>query len=224
MSGPLESLPDEPFFRRRTTEVRLRDGTRVLIRPVMPEDKGRFVDGFARLSPASRYRRFMSPLDELTPDMLREFTEVDYVDHFAYVALLADEPDLPGVGVARYVRLPDDPEVAEAAVTVVDEYHGLGLGTLLIEALGAVALENGIRRFRGYLLIDNQPMVELLEEMGAEVEFDSPGLYRVEVNLPRQARELRGSPLYTVFRALARGERPWQVRFREIWRRLLVGG
>jgi GNAT superfamily N-acetyltransferase len=224
MGRPTKSQPGDGFFRRRTTRVRLRDGTRVLIRPVMPEDKARFLDGFARLSPESRYRRFMSPIDELTPDMLREFTEVDYVDHFAYVALLADQPGLPGIGVARYIRLPDDPEVAESAVTVVDEYQGRGLGTLLIEALGAVALENGILRFRGYLLIDNQPMVELVEELGARVEFDSPGLYRVEVDLPRQARELRGSPLYTVFRALARGERPWQVRFREYWTRLRVGG
>jgi GNAT superfamily N-acetyltransferase len=209
---------DPDFIDRRTAVVSLRDGTALLLRPVVPEDKERFLDGFARLSPESRYRRFMSPIDELTPDMLRQFTEVDYVDHFAYVALLAEAPGNPGIGVARYVRLPEDPQVAEAAVTVVDEYHGRGLGTLLLEALGAVALANGVTRFRGYALEENRPMLDLMARMGADVELDSPGVYRVEVDLPRQARELKGTPLYRVFRALARG-RHIPIRFRELWTR-----
>ena len=208
----------DPFIERRTAVVSLADGTRVLIRPVAPEDKPRFAEAFTRLSPRSRYRRFMSPIDELSPDMLRYFTEVDYVDHFAYVALLADERDRPGVGVARYVRLPDDPEVAEAAVTIVDDYQGRGLGTLLLDALGAVALENGITRFRGYALEENRPMLDLLAGAGADVAVDSPGVYRVEVDLPRHARELKGSPLYRVFRALARGKRV-PIRFRQLWAR-----
>jgi GNAT superfamily N-acetyltransferase len=215
-------VADPEFIERRSAVVALRDGTPVLIRPIVAEDKDRLLDGFARLSPLSRYRRFMSPIDELTPDMLRHFTEVDYVDHFAYVAILAEEPGRPGIGVARYIRLPEDPTVAEAAVTVVDEYQGRGLGTLLLEALGAVALQNGIVRFRGYALDDNRPMVDLMTRMGADVEHDSPGLYRIEVDLPRQARELKRTPLYRVFRAMARGKRPLPIRFRELWKRSSV--
>lgn len=212
-------MTDPDFIARRTTVVSLRDGTRVTIRPVIPDDKERFLDGFSRLSPRSRYRRFMAPLDELTPDMLAQFTEVDYVDHFAYVALLADEPGERGIGVARYVRLEDEPDVAEAAVTVIDEFQGRGLGTILLEALGEVALENGIRSFRGYLLLENRPMLELLEQMGATAEFESPGLYRVEVDLPARPQAGRRSPLHEVFRALAKGERTWQLRLREYWGR-----
>jgi GNAT superfamily N-acetyltransferase len=209
---------DPEFIERRSAVVALRDGTPVLIRPIVAEDKDRLRDGFARLSPMSRYRRFMSPIDELTPDMLRRFTEVDYVDHFAYVAVLVDEPGQPGIGVARYVRLPDDPTVAEAAVTVIDEYHGRGAGTLLLEALGAVALQNGILRFRGYALDDNRPMLDLMTQMGADVEHESPGMYRVEVDLPRQARELKRTPLYRVFRAMARGKQAFPIRFMDLWR------
>lgn len=142
-------MADRAFIERRTTEAELLDGTRVRIRPIVPQDKERLVAAFERLSPESRYRRFLSPVDEITPDLLRRLTEIDYVDHFAWAALLADDPGEPSVGVARYVRLPDEPGVAEAAVTVVDEYQGRGLGTLL-QALGAVALEHGIRRFRGF--------------------------------------------------------------------------
>jgi GNAT superfamily N-acetyltransferase len=201
-------VPDDDFILPRTSVIALRDGTRVKIRPVIPSDKQRFLDGFARLSPASRYRRFLAPVDELTADMLRYFTEVDYRDHFAYVALLAERPDEPGIGVARYVRSVEEPQVAEAAVTVVDEYQGRGLGTVLLEALGAVALENGIRRFRGIAMEGNTPIRDLLTRVGAEVHHDSPGLVRLEIDLPRTDEGLVGSPLYDVFRAVARGDGP----------------
>lgn len=211
-------MVDPDFIERRTTEAELLDGTRVRIRPLVTEDKDRLVAGFERLSPESRYRRFLSPVDELTPDMLRRLTEMDYVDHFAWAALLPDESGEPGVGVARYVRLPEEPEVAEAAVTVVDEYQGRGLGTLLLQALGAVALENGIRRFRGYVVADNRQMREVLEPTGAILHFDAAGVLRVDLDLPKQAEEMKDSPAYRAFRALARGEAPDIVlRWGALW-------
>lgn len=201
---------DDEFIRRRTTEVTLRDGTPVLLRPILPEDKAELLDGFRRLSPQSRYRRFLSPVDELTEEQLRDLTEVDYVDHFAWVAFDLSTPGRPGMGVARYIRVPGEPEVAEAAVTVVDDYQGRGLGTLLLEALGAVALENGISRFRGYALEENRAILEVLEGLGASTEHDSPGLVRVEIDL--RAGETRGSPLRDVLRILARGDGPVALR------------
>jgi GNAT superfamily N-acetyltransferase len=206
------SPDDEEFVSRRTTEVTLRDGTSVRLRPIVPEDKALLFESFRRLSPESRYRRFMAPIEELTADQLRFLTEIDYVDHFAWVALDLDAAGHLGVGVSRYVRIPEQPEVAEAAVTVVDDYQGRGVGTLLLEALGAVALENGIRRFRGYALEDNRPILEVLEGLGARIEHDSPGVFRVELDLPAWEEELRGSPLYDVLRAVAHGDGPIIVR------------
>lgn len=201
-------MPDEEFVRSRTTEVSLRDGTRVQLRPIVPDDKGHLVAGFERMTPESRYRRFMAPIQELSEEQLAYLTEIDYGDHFAWIAFSLDDADVPGVGVGRYVRLPDDPTAAEAAVTVIDDYHGRGLGYLLLHALGAVALENGIRRFRGYALEENRPLRELLEAAGAEIHHESPGVIRFEVDLPERAEELRGSPLYELLRAAARGEAP----------------
>jgi GNAT superfamily N-acetyltransferase len=201
---------DDEFIARRTTEVTLRDGTPVLLRPILPEDKAELLDGFRRLSPQSRYRRFLSPVDELTEEQLRDLTEVDYVDHFAWVAFDLGATGGPGIGVARYVRVPGEPEVAEAAVTVVDDYQGRGLGTLLLEALGAVALENGITRFRGYALEENRAILEVLEGLGASTAHDSPGVVRVEIDL--RAGETPGSPLREVLRILARGDGPVGLR------------
>jgi RimJ/RimL family protein N-acetyltransferase len=211
-------MVEEDFVRRRTTEVALRDGGLVRIRPILPEDKDHILDGFRRLSSESRYRRFLSPIDELTPDMLRDLTEVDHADRFAYVAFALDVAGAPvGVGVARYVRLHDEPHVAEAAVTVVDDYQERGLGTLLLRALGAVALENGIVRFRAYALETNRPLQELAARLGAEIHHESAGMIRIETDLPRQVEELRGTALYAMFRALARGEEPENLKFRELW-------
>lgn len=204
------------FIRKRTTEVVLADGTRVVLRPLVPEDGPRILEGFARMSPESRYRRFMSPVSELSPETLRKLTAVDYVDHFAWAALAADEPGQPGIGVARYVRSDDDPEVAEAAVTVIDEYQHRGLGTLLLQALGAAALEHGITRFRGFVLEGNRAMREILEEVGARTTHDGAGLVRVEVDLPI-GEDLRSSPAYRALRALARGEAPKLLRWGALW-------
>jgi GNAT superfamily N-acetyltransferase len=181
----------------RTT---LRDGTPVLVRPIRPDDKELIRQGFDRLSPASRYRRFLSPIDELSDAELRYLTEIDFVDHFAWAALRADRPD-EGLGVARYIRLKEEPEVAEAAVTVIDEYQGKGLGTLLLALLAAAAVAAGIRTFRAYVLEGNVPMRELLETLGARTEFDSPGVVRFDV--PLDPDLLPESPAGNVLRAVA---------------------
>lgn len=194
------------FVTRHTTAVRLRDDTRLLLRPIVPEDKAMLLDGFERLSRASRYRRFMTGMDRLTEDMLRYLTEIDYVDHFAWAAIADDEPGRPGVGVARYIRLRDDRQTAEAAITVVDEYQGRGVGTVLLEALTAMALENEIIRFRSFVLVENQPMIELLRSLGSRFAVDSPGVLRSEIDLPATADAVRESVLFRMLRAAARGE------------------
>lgn len=205
MSGP----PHDPdFVDRRTTETTLRDGTRVLLRPIVPEDKERLVEGLDRLSPESRYRRFMAPVAKLTRQQLVYLTELDHRNHFAWVAFALDDPGTPGIGVSRYVRLRDEPEVAEAALAVLDDYQGRGLGSLLLRALAAVAVENGIGCFRGEMLSDNRPARELMLSLGGRVERGESGGVRVTVDLPQAMEQLRGTPAYDVLRAVARGEAP----------------
>lgn len=207
----MTSAPASPPGPATDREVRaeLRDGTPVLIRPIRPEDKPLLVDGFERLSEESRYRRFLSPVSELSEAMLAYLTEIDYVDHFAWVAAPADRPEY-GIGVARYVRLKDEPSVAEAAVTVVDEFHGRGLGSILLGLLGAQAAEAGITAFRAYVLEDNAPMRELLESLGAVAKHDSPGLLVFDV--PIDLERLHESPVLRVLRAVARRVLPARVR------------
>jgi GNAT superfamily N-acetyltransferase len=196
---------DDDFIRRRSVALTARNGRRVLLRPIVPGDKPRLVEGFERLSPVSRYRRFLAAVTRLRPEQLVQLTELDYVNHFAIGALALDEPGEPGVGVARYVRYTDDPESAEAAVAVLDDFQGYGIGTLLMRALGAVALENGVRYFRAEVLADNRPVREMLARLGARLERGGNPTTFV-IDLRRQQAALADDALRDTLRALARGE------------------
>ena len=186
-------------------EVTLRDGTRALIRPIRPDDKERLAEGLRQLSPRSRYLRFHAAVRELTDEQLRYLTEVDYVDHMAWVALNPDKPDEPGMAVARYVRLADEPSVAEAAVTVLDRYQGQGLGTALLRMLAASALDNDIHTFRNYVLAENTAMLELFDEIGAKRTDEGAGVYRVDVPLAGVVERMESTGFKRIFREIASG-------------------
>ena len=203
MPGPIASA-DDSFIKARTTCVTLRDGTKVTIRPIVTNDRDRLQRGFERLSPESRYRRFFSPVNRLTDSMLRYLTEIDYVDHFAWVAEAEVDGELRGIGVARYVRT--GPTAAEAAVTVADDFQGRGLGSLLFDALVLRALENGIRCFEGDVLADNDSMRGVLGATGAVLERPSQGICRWTIDLPASAEHVRQSAPYELLRAIAKGE------------------
>lgn len=163
----------------------LSDGTPVLIRPVLPEDKARLLDGFERLSEQTRYRRFMSHIHKLSEQQIVYFTEIDYRDHFAWAAFL-DEPTYPAIGVARYVRTPEDPEAAELAVVVVDDHQRRGVGRLLLEQLTQSAIDNEIKYFRGQLLADNRPAIDGLRKIGARTSFQAGTMqFEIELTTPR---------------------------------------
>jgi GNAT superfamily N-acetyltransferase len=135
----------EPQYASGGKRTMLRDGSEVLIRPVQSADAPLLADGFARLSARSRQMRFLTVKKELSAAELRYFTEIDHHDHEALGAV--DRADGRGVGVARYVRSGEDPQAAEIAVTVVDEWQGRGLGTELLAQLSERARSEGIHRF-----------------------------------------------------------------------------
>lgn len=178
---PLGHLPGAPPAQRLT--VTLLDGTRIVMRPIRREDKPVIAEAFDHLSEESRHRRFMGGPKHLSRGMLATLTEVDYHDHFAWVAYAPDAPGSPGVAVARYVRLRDDATIAEPAITVVDEFQARGLGTLMLDVLARTAGSNGIRRFRAYVLVDNRPMIRILRRFGANLSVDEPGVLRADIDL-----------------------------------------
>jgi GNAT superfamily N-acetyltransferase len=163
--------------------IQLRDGSRVRIRQGHRTDRDLLVRVFEHLSAESRYRRFLTPMLELDDAALRFLTAIDHHDHKALIAL--DEAGTEAVGVARYVRYPERPGVAEVAVTVVDDWQGRGLGTLLLAAISARAREEGVRTFTALMLAFNGEMMHLLRELGAVRIVDrAAGTVEVEVAIP----------------------------------------
>jgi GNAT superfamily N-acetyltransferase len=117
----------------QTTRVELRGGRVALVAPLHPDDRQRYLAGVERASPESLYMRFMAPVSRLTESQLRYLLEVDHRDHEALLAV--DERTGDAVGVARFVRLVEAPDAAEAAVLVIDDWQGVGLGTALCRLL-----------------------------------------------------------------------------------------
>jgi GNAT superfamily N-acetyltransferase len=161
--------------------IALRDGSQVRIRQGHSSDKGLLLRGFERLSPESRYRRFLAPMPELSEGMVHYLTEIDHHDHEAMIAL--DEHTGEGIGVARYVRDPQRPEVAEVAVTVIDDWQGRGLRTLLLEVISARAREEGIATFTALMLATNDEMLDLLRCLDP-VRITDRELGTVEIEVP----------------------------------------
>lgn len=198
------------FDERYGERARLQDGTQVFLRLVGPEDKALIRRGFERLSSESRYRRFFAWKRELSDAELRYFTELDGENHLAIGAsrTLPDGTE-DGLGVARFIRIPGEPTIAEAAIAVVDDFQGRGLGRLLLLRLVAAARERGVERFRISALADNPAALALLREAADVESVDrGQGTVSVDVVLPDVAvggeEPPHASALYRLFRAAAR--------------------
>ena len=184
----------------------LDDGTHVAFRPIRPDDKDILRRGFAMLSPESRYRRFFRSIDHLSEAQLRYLTEVDFENHFAWVASAPDDEGAPGIGVVRWIRTKDAPDVAEGAVTVVDDYQNRGVGKALLWLGARSAIEHGIRAIRVNTLAENGPVIQLLKDFGAVPGRWESGVLEVEIPLPDTVEELDRSPIASIFRATAKGD------------------
>jgi RimJ/RimL family protein N-acetyltransferase len=144
----------------------LADGRRLTIRPIERNDRDRLRRLFARLTPESRYRRYLSPMPKLTE---RELTHLVAVDHLRHEALAAvDETDGSFVAAARYVQPPCQPHVVEVAIEVADDLHRQGIGTALAIHTLQRARANGFTRVIATALHDNAPARALLRRLHFE--------------------------------------------------------
>lgn len=159
--------------------IRVRDGTLLLLRPVLPGDSERTVHGHIYFSSDTLYRRFMTPRLP-TPALMHYLSEVDYVDHFVWVVTDGSDP----VADARFVRDENDPTVAEIAFTVADAYQGRGIGTYLISALSIAAEVGGIEKFSARMLSDNGPMRAIMDRYGAVWQREDIGVITTVIDVP----------------------------------------
>jgi ribosomal protein S18 acetylase RimI-like enzyme len=199
------------------TTHQLSDGTLVHTRPLRPEDREKLRNGFARLSPQSKYRRFFSVPQTLSEASLTYLTTTDGHNHVAIGAERGEEgaDTSYGIGIARFVRLPEDPEVAEAAVAVIDEMQHRGIGRLLLRELIRTAREVGVTTFVCHVLPENEPMKALVHDLDAEATPQlEDGLLTYRLTLPEVLPDEHDEgTMYRLFRLAAKGV---QVIFRRV--------
>jgi RimJ/RimL family protein N-acetyltransferase len=149
------------YPRELEREVVLRDGARLRLRPIRPEDQDRLITFYDRLSRHTAYQRFFTVMKRLPPNWAHLLANVDYERRLALLAEhgLPEDPEL--VGVARYEPT-GQADMAEIAFVIQDGWQNRGLGTLMLDALLAAAEARGIRRFRAYVLASNARMIDLL--------------------------------------------------------------
>jgi GNAT superfamily N-acetyltransferase len=183
---PIDPLPTEVAV-RDPDEVRLRDGTRAWIVPLLKTDRAALAREFETLSPESRRRRFLAPVMHLSESMLEQLVDdVDGIDHVALV-LMAENPTDPlaaiPVGIARVVRYTEHPAAADLAVTVKDAWQGRGVASALLAAL-IPQRPAGVTHILTEVVTDNPASVAMLKALGEVHTRDSGnGIMEVEIDL-----------------------------------------
>ncbi|MFF3085800.1 GNAT family N-acetyltransferase [Streptomyces nojiriensis] len=163
----IESDPSYPAHWE--ADVVLRDGGTARIRPITTEDAGRLVSFYEQVSDESKYYRFFAPYPRLSDRDVHRFTHHDHVDRVGLAATIGGE----FIGTVRYDRIGPDgrpasapADEAEVAFLVQDAHQGRGVASTLLEHIGAVARERGIRRFAAEVLPANTKMIKVFTDAG----------------------------------------------------------
>lgn len=162
---PYSHMAIHPYPHELTSHWQLPNGIDITIRPIRPEDADMEKDFVHRLSERSKYFRFMQALQELTPEMIIRFTQIDYDREMAFVAVTEEEE----LGVGRYMMNPDG-NSADFALVVSDEYQCMGIGFRIMRTLMQSAKHKGIASFEGEVLTVNKPMLSLVKKLDFAVE------------------------------------------------------
>ena len=167
--------------------TKLKDGSDVLIHIGNTCDKACLARAFDKLSVRSRHMRFFSPINRLSDAQLTYLTEVDGVNHVVLVALVNAGHQLAGIGIGRYIRNKQESGIAEFAITVSDQYQGLGVGSLLLDSMIDHASENHVQILRGYVLSENRPMIQMLKRRGAQCFEEEMRTFRCDLETAKRS-------------------------------------
>ena len=183
-TDPYNHLAIHPYPIHLITDEQLNDGTDIIIRPIRPED-AEIEQAFIRgLSPESRYFRFMNSIHELSLEMLVRFTQIDYHNEMALVAINPGVDGEEEIGVARYMTNPDK-KTCEFAIVVSDKWQGKGIARLLMQKLIEIARNRSLEVMEGQVLANNYRMLELMTSLNFKISNDpnDNGIKVVKTNL-----------------------------------------
>ncbi len=170
-TDPYDHLAIHPYPAHLASDIQLHDGTNIIIRPIRPEDAEIEQQFIRDLSEEARYFRFMSSLHELSQEMLARFTQIDYHNEMALIAVNQDEENEQEIGVARYITNPDK-KSCEFALVISDQWQRKGLAHHLMKKLMEIARDRDLEIMQGEILANNFKMLDLMKSLGFQISND----------------------------------------------------
>lgn len=180
--------PAKPYPADLEVNVTLRDDSKVLIRPIRPDDEPMMKEMFYSFSEKTKYLRYHGTLKSMPHNRLQVFCNVDYDTEMALVGVTGEADQEDVVGVGRYMT-DASRIIAEMAFVVRDDWQRKGLGTVLFNRLIEVARQQGIRRFHAEVLTENSGMLKIFHRSGLKVETTtSEGVVGINMELQSKAQ------------------------------------
>ena len=170
-TDPYHHLAIHPYPTHFARKIQLNDGTDITIRPIRPEDAEMEAKFVRELSNEAKYFRFMNSFQELSQEMLVRFTQIDYHNEMALIAVKTDVHGDEQIGVARYSTNVDKTS-CEFALVVSDKWQSRGIAHHLMKDLMEIARDRNLETMEGQVLRDNSKMLELVSSLGFEIRND----------------------------------------------------
>jgi RimJ/RimL family protein N-acetyltransferase len=157
--------------------VTLKNGMRVKIRSIRPDDKSRLAAAFQNLDPESIYTRFFYHKKMLTEEELKSATEMDFENAVALVVTTGQGEHETIIGAGRYVVIEETgpSRGAEVAFTIEEDYHRQGMARILLQHLASIAREKGLSRFVAEVLPENSGMLTVFSRSGLPLKTEHGG-------------------------------------------------
>ena len=169
-----------PYPTKYIKSVKLKDGTKVILRPIKPEDEMLWLDMFKSFSMETVRYRFFRIVKETPHELRTRYCNIDYDREIGIVAEIEKDGIKKLIGVTRLIFSPGSTEKAEFALVVSDKWHRLGLGSEFIDYTIHIAKDKELKVIYGIVLKDNIPMITLCREKNFKIMEGDPGEYKVE--------------------------------------------
>ncbi|MBW1710508.1 MAG: bifunctional acetate--CoA ligase family protein/GNAT family N-acetyltransferase [Deltaproteobacteria bacterium] len=176
-----------PYPSEFETVAEIKEGRKISVRPIKPEDAPLLIDLSSNLSPRTIYMRFFSPMKSLSRDMLMRLTQVDYDRDIVLVAFNKEQSKEKLIGVCRLMGN-SDLNKAEMAILTVDAWQGRGVGALLLERCINIAQKRGFQSIDGVVLPENTEMLGLARKLGFTIQR-IPGETQYKISIALGDRE-----------------------------------
>ena len=166
-----EHLIISPYPKELTYNWEIKDGTKVLVRPILPEDEGLEREFFGSLSRQTQYFRFFGYIQDVTHELLIRYTQIDYDREMALIALVEEEGKNKMIGVVRIVQDFDNGS-AEFAIVISDKWQSKGLGNLFMDTIMEIARKRKIKKIYAHVLNQNTTMIYMFRKRGFKIDRD----------------------------------------------------